>query len=400
VAGTVTAVAAGTVTITAQAQGKSATTTIEVVPRPVADWSQATTEWSTHQGNPDHTGFIAAILDPTIFSVRWSGTPFGTAPLNPATFGPGSVFVSTETYFGTQKLAGFDILTGQSRWTKDFGAIHGVHPPAYGNGTVFVTTSGHEDSFLYALDPATGVERFKSPYGNQWSTYYAPVIVGQRVYMAGGYADGMYSFDATSGAQAWFYSTAQFSLWTPAVRNGVVYAYTGKVGAQLEAVDAQSGALLYQIADPHFSSFTYSMNTAPVLGAQQDLLVTQSGRLVSFDLGSRTIRWELKDNFNGTVTTAADQIYVVNGNAVDVRREDTGALLWSWTPPVTDTLWNTTVLTRNLLFASTEAYTFAIDLTVRRHVWSYPAGGHLSLSPQGVLLIAGDHGVVTALTVR
>lgn len=400
VAGTVTGVAPGTVTITAQAQSKTATTTIVVVPRPLADWSQATTEWSTHQGNPDHTGFVAAILDPLIFSTRWTKSAFGSGGLNPATFGPGSVFVSSASYFGVQKLTALDIVTGQSRWTKDFGGIHGVHPPAYGNGSVYVTTSGHQDSFLWAFDPATGVERWKSPYGNQWSTYYAPAVVGQRVYMAGGDYDGMYAFDATAGTQAWFYSTAQFNQWAPAVRNGVVYAYTGKSAAQLEAVDAQSGALLYQIADPHFSAFLYSMDTAPVLGSQQDLLVTQSGRLVSFDLGSRNLRWEIPGRFTGMVTTAADLLYVINDDHLEVRREDTGALVWSWTAPIAEPLEKTLLVTRNLLFASTASTTFAVDLGARRQVWSYPAGGHLALSSQGVLLIAGANSSVTAITVR
>jgi hypothetical protein len=399
--GTVTAVATGSVTITAQANGKSAVTTLAIVARPVADWSQATTEWSTHQGNPEHTGFVAATVDPVIFSLKWTTNPFGTGvALNPATFGPGAVFVSSATYFGVQKLATLDLVNGAPKWIKDFGGIHGVHPPAYGNGSVYVTTSGHQDSFLWAFDPATGALRFQSPYGNQWSTYYAPVVMGQRVYMAGGTYDGMYSFDATAGTQAWFVSTAQYSQWTPAVRNGVVYAYTGSTGAEVVAVDAQGGGLLYQIADPHFSWNGWSMNTASVLGAQQDLLATQNGRLISFDLGTHTVRWELQSQFRGDVTTAGDLLYVINDNKLEVRREDTGALVWSWTAPLSAPLQKTMLVTRNLLFASTATSTYAIDLGARRQVWSWPAGGHLALSPQGVLLIAGADGSVTAITVR
>ena len=400
-AGVVTAVSAGSVSITAEASGKTAVTTLTIVPRPLADWSQATTEWSTHQGNPDHTGFVAAVADPVIFTFKWSTTPFGTGiALNPVTLGPDAVFVSSATYFGTQRLGTLDLANGQPRWIKDFGTIHAVHPPAYGNGTVYVTTSGHQDSFLWAFDLVTGTQKFQSPYENQWSTYYAPVIVGQRVYMAGGDVDGMYSFDATAGTEAWFVSTNQYNLWTPAVRNGVVYAYTGEYTPEVVAVDAPTGTVLYRIPDPHFYWDGWSMNTAPVLGAQQDLLATQAGRLVSFDLANRTVRWEIGGQFTGTVTTAAALLYVINAGRLEARQEDTGALVWSWTAPQAELLQKSVLVTRNLLFASSASTTFALDIGSRRQVWSYPAGGHLALSPQGVLLIAGTNGSVTAISVR
>ena len=58
------------------------------------------------------------------------------------------------------------------------------------------------------------------------------------------------------------------------------------------------------------------------------------------------------------------------------------------------------IVTRNLLFASDGASTFAVDLGAHLQVWSYPAGGKLSLSRDGLLLIARPDGVLTAVGVK
>ncbi len=400
--GVVTAVAAGSASITATIEGKSTSTQILVLSRPTADWSQAT-EWVTHQGEPGHTGYVAATLDPVVFAERWVKTPVlgpGATPasLGPVTFSSGSVYGSSATYFGTQRAFALDLATGTERWSVSFGAIHGVHPPAYADGKVYLTTSGHSDSYLYALDAATGAQQFRSAYGNQWSVYYAPVIVGNKVYMAGGTVDGMYSFDGTDGTQLWFVATNQYNLWSPAVRGGKVYAYTGSYNPMVQVADAVTGTVTDTIADPHFSWNGWSMNTAPVLGGSNDLMATQAGRLVSFDLLAKNIRWEKAGQFTGTVAVAGGVVYVVNGDQLEARRESDGGLVWAWRASAA--LEPTTIITNNLVFAHSANATYAVDLSSHRQVWAYPAGGNLSLSAQGVLLIAGGDGKLTAVTVK
>ena len=57
----------------------------------------------------------------------------------------------------------------------------------------------------------------------------------------------------------------------------------------------------------------------------------------------------------------------------------------------------TMVLTKNLIFVSTPANTYAIDLGAHQQVWTHPAGGFLALSNQGLLLIAQPSGKLTAI---
>ena len=393
--GLVTGVAPGMAVVTVMSDSVFATDTI-TVRRTIADWSGAV-EWTTYQGNASHTGYNPVAMDVRVFQELWSKS-VSTAALNPVTAGDGRVFVSTNAYFGVQDAKSLDARTGAEQWSRNFGNIHSVHPPAYADNTVYLQTGGHGDSFLYALDATNGSVRFKSPYLNQWSRYFAPVIVGTSVYVAGGYYGGMYAFSATEGVQRWFAQTNQYDQFTPAVSNGRVYAYTGNNQPKLTVADAATGALVYEILDPGFVWDGWSMNTAPTLGGASNVLATNGKRLISFNLQSRSIGYAITSNFRGQPTVANGVVYVVNGTQVEARQESDGALQWSWTPPAQPS--GPMIATKNLLLVSTPSNTYAVDLATRQQVWSYPAGGHLSLSAQGILFIAQSNGKLTAVSVR
>jgi hypothetical protein len=394
--GLVTGVAPGVTVIGAFSGGASALDTITVRPT-IADWSGAV-EWTTYQGNASHTGYNPVAMDPRVFQELWSRT-VSTAALNPVTAGDGRVFVSTNAYFGIQDAKSLDARTGAEQWSRNFGNIHSVHPPAYADSTVYLQTGGHGDSFLYALDATNGSVRFKSPYLNQWSRYFAPVIVGTSVYVAGGYYGGMYAFGATDGVQRWFAQTNQYDQFTPAVSDGRVYAYTGNNQPKLTVADAATGALVYEIADPGFVWDGWSMNTAPTLGGASNVLATNGKRLISFNLQSRSIGYAITSNFRGQPTVANGVVYVANGAQVEARQESDGAFQWSWTPPDGQPV-GPMIATKNLLLVSTASKTYAVDLATRTHVWSYLAGGHLTLSAQGILFIAQSNGKLAAISVR
>ena len=394
--GLVRGVSPGVAVIKAFSGGAFANDTV-TVRRTIADWSEAV-EWTTYQGDAGHTGYNPVSMDPDVFQELWSAT-VSTAALNPVTAGDGKVFVTTNAYFGVQDAKALDARTGAGLWSRNFGNIHSVHPPAYANGTVYLQTGGHGDSFLWALDAANGSVRFQSPYLNQWSRYFAPVIVGATVYVAGGYYGGMYAFSATEGVQRWFASLNQYDQFTPAVKDGLVYAYTGSYQPKLTVADAATGATQYEIADPGFVWDGWSMNTAPTLGGASNVLATNGGRLISFDLQSRSIGYELKSSFRGQPTVANGVAYVVNGAQVEARNESDGSLLWSWTPAAGQPV-GPMIATKNLLLVSTAANTYAVDLATRQQVWSYPAGGHLTLSAQGILFIAQSSGRLSAVSVR
>jgi outer membrane protein assembly factor BamB len=81
---------------------------------------------------------------------------------------------------------------------------------------------------------------------------------------------------------------------------------------------------------------------------------------------------------------------------VEARAEADGALLWSWTPPIAgEAGWGAEPLvTKNLLFVSTDKATYAIDMHSHKPVWSYPASGRLALTQSGVLYIQNNEALV------
>ena len=80
---------------------------------------------------------------------------------------------------------------------------------------------------------------------------------------------------------------------------------------------------------------------------------------------------------------------------VEARAEADGALQWSWTPQVAgETAWGELVLTKNLLFVSTNMATYAVDLRTHKAVWSYPAAGKLALTQSGILYIQNSDALV------
>ena len=141
------------------------------------------------------------------------------------------------------------------------------------------------------------------------------------------------------------------------------------------------------------------MNTAPTLGGASNVLATNGRRLISFNLQSRSIGYAIASNFRGQVTVANGVVYVVNGTQVEARNESDGSLQWSWAPPEGQPV-GPMIVTKNLALVSTAANTYAVDLVSHSQVWSHPAGGHLTLSAQGILFIAQSSGRLTAVSVR
>ena len=394
--GVVTGTAPGVAVVTASSGGTFAADTI-TVRRPIADWSAAV-EWTTYQGNARHTGYNPVSMDTSVFRELWSKN-VSTVKLNPVTAGDGKVFVSTNSWSFIELAKSLDAQTGNELWSRDFGNVELVTPPAYSNGTVYLQTGGHEDSFLWAFDATSGAVKFQATYLNQWSSYFAPTIVGSTVYIAGGYYGGMYGFSATDGLQRWFTGLNQYDQFTPAVSDGLVYAYTGSYQPKLTVADATTGAVSFEIPDPGFVWDGWSMNTAPTLGGASNVLATNGGRLISFNLQSRSIGYAISSNFRGQPTVANGVVYVATGTSVQARSETTGSLQWSWVPPTGSPV-GPMIATKNMLLVSTAANTYAVDLATHNTIWSYPAGGHLTLSAQGILFIAQSSGRLTAISVR
>jgi outer membrane protein assembly factor BamB len=362
--------------------------------------------WPMYQANASHDGYIPVAFDPTAYAALWeaqlSVDGFG---VNPVTAADGKVFASLRVYFidGIDHFFCLDAGDGSILWSKAYGRVFSVNPPAYAGGKVYIQVGNHgSDTHLYEYDATSGAFLDDGPFSAQWERYYAPTVYAGRVYINGGYFGGMYAFDFSKDpTEQWFLALNQYQEWTPAVDGHYAYAYTGE---RVSIVDVVTGDELWTIPDPNFDWNGWSMNLAPVLGGDGDLLAVQGGRLISFDLSTHTIRYEIPEAFSGQVSVREGVAYVFNDGALEARTQAKGAFLWSWQPPADWQLVGTMILTdaHAIVHASQVSYpyenaTYAVDLDSHQSVWSYPVGGHLAWS-EGILYIARDDGYLTALS--
>lgn len=386
----------------------------------LAAWSNVP-DWTMFQGNAAHTGYVPAQLDPNSFSTRWQ-TPALDIPvswganLNTLTTSDGQLFIG-----GRDMLYARKEFDGTTVWQYDFSGLTdpSVNPPAVANGVVYVAAGQQQSTYMFAFNSADGSLVFKSQMSSQWEQYLAPTIGPDGIYTNAGTYGGLYGFD-TTGRQLFFASMPQQSQWTPAVDANAVYTYTGDA---LRVLDPTTGVVRTTIVDPTFNNYIYVINGSAVLGdsgyvfaANYANVILNGGgignTLLAFNLPLNTLAWKSAGDYPGTPAYNAGVLYATNNNPVrlEARAESDGTLLWSWTPPQAgDTeFYSETLLTKNLIFVSTNLATYAIDSSTHKTVWSYPLTGKLALSQNGILYIEGRQsqdspsvpGTLTAINVK
>jgi outer membrane protein assembly factor BamB len=193
------------------------------------------------------------------------------------------------------------------------------------------------------------------------------------------------------------------------VDSTAVYAYTGNA---LSVIDPMSGNITATVADPTFENYIYVIGGSVVLGAPHSAFAAAydntfvngvGNHLLHFNTSSLTLDWNVPGNYPQTPAYNAGVVYAVNNNPMqlEARSETDGSLLWSWPAPASgDVAFKSEVLlTKNLVFVSTNLSTYAVDLTTHKPVWSYPVSGNLALSSDGVLYLEGVN-TLTAINAK
>jgi hypothetical protein len=399
--GRVTGQSAGTAAITASLDGKSASTTVTVLPRPVAAWNQAA-EWGTAGGNGRHDGYVAATLDPSVFRKQWDKQFPAGLQLQPVATGAGKVFVEAGAFnASTFRLSALDAADGTERWYHTLSGVSTLSPPAFGEGRVYLAAElVNQGSRLIALDAADGGVRFSSSVFPSLSAA-PPIVDGGGVYV-GGMNGSMHRADAATGAWSWNATLGGDDPLIPAVNGGQVVVFRGStynVPSGIVSLDAatgaQTGVVTSSLAVPR---------QMPVLGGAGNVIGGTASALLSAPLQPGGAAWTQGGFFPRTPVVGQGTVYAVRSREVAAFRENDGALRWVWTPPSGEP-WVSMLVTDNLLFVSVEGFsgfqaTYAIDVATGKQVWYYPARGFLALSADGTLYIAAPEGLLTAISVR
>lgn len=198
--------------------------------------------------------------------------------LSSPTVADGTVYVGS----GDGHIYAVDALTGAQRWSYKTGDV--VHSsPAVSGGVVY---AGSWDSYFYALNAATGQLKWKFKTGDDPKTHLMTGIPGSAAVANGtvyfGCRDAnFYALDASTGTLKW--KVANDGSWviaSPAVADGVVY-YTTSDSHRFQALDANSGNILYWLPTAIYSF------SSPAIAGSHAYFGTFDGQLHDVDLKKR-----------------------------------------------------------------------------------------------------------------
>lgn len=220
-------------------------------------------QWRFALGGPAESS-SPLVVNGVVYIVR---VPLGVGASSPTLAGD-LVIVGANSVPGTDDtiLYAVDAATGQERWEYDgFARDHGG---------------------FYALDAATGQPRWSIATGS-FSTNTAAVVDGV-AYFSGGDDNTLYAVDASTGQERWRFSLgADASQNSPAVANGLVYlpADDGNV----YAVDAVTGTERWRFQ----SGGRLLIFNSPAVAGDAVYFGTMSGQVFAVDAVTGRERWHV-----------------------------------------------------------------------------------------------------------
>ena len=215
-------------------------------------------------GGMNGTGSLAA-LDPATGGVRWTAAPPDYVGFAAPVLDAAHVYVGTSVMGGGVRVAVYahDRATGQVVWTATVGADWPYRSSVRGltlaGGTLYaaatqclINACGDAVSWVIALDPATGAERWRlrlSDPSRRQTLLVDPVTAARGLLFASDYG-GNSAWGVDPGARRVVWRTAFTPGWTgpaaaPALDStGMVYVGSGDTYAY--ALDAATGAVRWR----------------------------------------------------------------------------------------------------------------------------------------------------------
>jgi outer membrane protein assembly factor BamB len=237
----------------------------------------------------------------------------------------GVVYAGSASLYG--ELYAFDALTGAVIWQHYLGTDGIECGAAISANTLYI---GSNDDHFYALDAATGNERWNFTTGSNISS--TPVLTGNKVIFGSSDAN-LYALDTASGNLIWVnYGAAMVNQSGAALSNGVVFV--GNRDANLKAVDVNTGLLkwsYYTGVSLEMSSPAVAGGTVYVTGWYNVPAFNVGGSLYAVDESTGTLVWQSLDSlgFSSSPVVAGGIVYAAadNGNFYAVNAA-TGSILW------------------------------------------------------------------------
>lgn len=297
----------------------------------------------------------------------------------------GPVVVGGTVYFGCRDDNAYavDAATGDERWTSQVATNGQVQvSPTVVNDTVYIPSTTGD---LSALDAASGTRQWvHTTESNEWAT--TPHVVDESVYV-GTDQGNVYAVDANTGERRWRFSDIEgllgYGASSPTARQGTVYF--SDTDAYLYAVDAATGELQWRTDGANGSS-------APVVAGAT--VYHCGGKLIAVDAAAGEQQWsfEVSGALTGLPPALSEgRLYVLNDGSTGVYSVDAATGERRWSSEV-NTFGGIPTVANDTLYvgsSSSESTLYALDAETGDQLWSFVSDNG---SDYGGATVAGASG--------
>ena len=300
-------------------------------------------------------------LSVTTGALVWSSVP-AAGISTPVLDDSGAFIYMASDYHGVFKLnakSGETIWNQRETWDE-------LMPPAVGNGSLVVTTTGGalDGGMFYGLDSETGRIR--------WSLQqYNLVNQGAVIYEGIGLIATttiLYAFVASSGFQLWNFSTASVIYTAPVTFSDVVFFGTGD--GTLFALNVRTGAVRWKLINPIGAIFnTPAFAEGSIFfGTEREAILHYNDSYYRVRAADGALVWNqsVYFSFNSGFTIVHDDLafnsvtFGNNGDGIAAFRISDGYNLWSWLAPNNDQINGLGVYKGALFCGSLKGFIYAL----------------------------------------
>jgi hypothetical protein len=353
--------------------------------------------WPTFGGNVRHDGFNATETGTPPLTLAWTA-PLGSGQIAAAASDGNAIYVTETLHSVSSNVTNGWALSpadGTILWTHHLGSAFSAGQVTVDRGHLYVAHVGSsEGAQMDSLVATTGALVWTSVFDAQWDEYWAPLVVGGRIYFDGGRFGGLYGADQATGTQLFFAMEGQASDWSPLSLNGEIYTF---VDAQLEMLDPVSGATLKAAAGP-WSGNDFDPFMTPVSDGT-NIFVVSPPSLVAFSPSIGSALWTAAGGSTNTTACMGEPavangvVYALCDGGLRAHDATTGAVLWTFAGD--GTLSYPPVVAGHYVYVASDADAYAVDVTTQAQVWTTSPGGWLSIA-NGQLYVAMQGGTLAA----
>jgi outer membrane protein assembly factor BamB len=344
---------------------------------------QAGGDWPLFRGNPLQTGVASSTL-PADLVVRWKFKAKDSIEAAVA-------IVAGIVYAGSfdEHLYALDLATGQEKWKVKLGAIRAA--PSYKDGSIYV---GTEDGLFFRLDAATGKTLWKFDTDSEITS--SANFVGDRV-LFGAANSILYCLDA-EGKMVW-----KFRIEGGPVNGSPTVVgkrtFVGGCDSKLHIIDVDQGK---EVAAVDLGGQTGA--TAAVAGDQVFIGTMQPGNVQAVNWKKAEVQWVYEPKRSGEFysSPAVTDRLVILGNrdrhvyALDRKK---GEPVWEF--PTRKRVDGSPVVVGDRVFVgSSDGHLYVLDLAKGKELRKFELGRSIVASPavaEGCLVIGTVDGVLYCL---